>query len=195
MDPYSRRAIWELIERVKEKRVVLLSTHFMDEADILGDRIAILSDGELRCSGSSLYLKTQFGAGYILTISLSVQARSEEQEERRGEEERERERKITSIHNLIASFIPECTVKSIVAGEIIYGLPLTSTPQFASLFSALNDRGKSMGVGSFGVMITSLEQVIHFIIIIIIIIIIIFIYYYYYYYYYCYYVLLLFITI
>ena len=161
MDPYSRRAIWELIERVKEKRVVLLSTHFMDEADILGDRIAILSDGELRCSGSSLYLKTQFGAGYILTISLAVLARSEEQveiEEERGEGGRERN--ITSIHNLVASFIPECTVKSIVAGEIIYGLPLTSTPQFASLFSALNDRGKSMGVGSFGVMITSLEQVI-----------------------------------
>ena len=170
MDPYSRRAIWELIERVKEKRVVLLSTHFMDEADILGDRIAILSDGELRCSGSSLYLKTQFGAGYILTISLAVHHARNEEEVQEVEQVQgrpssslssssERERNISSIHNLITSFIPDCIVKSIVAGEVIYGLPLTSTPQFASLFSALKDRGKSMGVGSFGVMITSLEQV------------------------------------
>ena len=36
MDPYSRRAIWEVIEEIKRDRTVLLSTHFMDEADLLG---------------------------------------------------------------------------------------------------------------------------------------------------------------
>ena len=40
----------------------------MDEADILGDRIAIISNGKLRCCGSSLFLKSQFGDGYHLTL-------------------------------------------------------------------------------------------------------------------------------
>jgi ATP-binding cassette subfamily A (ABC1) protein 1 len=40
----------------------------MDEADYLGDRIAIMSQGKLRCLGSSVYLKNKFGAGYNLTI-------------------------------------------------------------------------------------------------------------------------------
>ena len=49
-------------------RTILLSTHFMDEADLLGDRIAIVSKGKLRCVGSSLFLKSHFGDGYHLTL-------------------------------------------------------------------------------------------------------------------------------
>lgn len=40
----------------------------MDEADILGDRIAIISQGKLLCCGSSLFLKSQYGNGYYLTM-------------------------------------------------------------------------------------------------------------------------------
>lgn len=47
---------------------IILSTHHMDEADILGDRIAIISHGKLRCCGSSLFLKKSFGSGYYLTL-------------------------------------------------------------------------------------------------------------------------------
>ena len=49
-------------------RTILLSTHFMDEADVLGDRIAIISEGKLRCVGSSLFLKSHFGDGYNLSL-------------------------------------------------------------------------------------------------------------------------------
>ena len=40
----------------------------MEEADILGDRIAIISNGKLRCVGSPLFLKSRFGEGYNLTL-------------------------------------------------------------------------------------------------------------------------------
>lgn len=40
----------------------------MDEADVLGDRIAIISHGKLCCCGSSLYLKSQYGSGFYLTL-------------------------------------------------------------------------------------------------------------------------------
>lgn len=43
MDPYSRRMIWNLLRNYRENRVIILTTHFMDEADLLGDRIGIMS--------------------------------------------------------------------------------------------------------------------------------------------------------
>ena len=48
MDPFKRRHTWELLLRYKMGRTILLTTHFMDEADLLCDRIAILADGKLR---------------------------------------------------------------------------------------------------------------------------------------------------
>lgn len=43
----------------------------MDEADVLGDRIAIMSGGRLQCCGSSFFLKKKYGAGYNLIIEKS----------------------------------------------------------------------------------------------------------------------------
>ena len=49
-------------------RTIILSTHYMDEADLLGDRIAIISQGALCCCGSPLFLKARLGTGYYLTV-------------------------------------------------------------------------------------------------------------------------------
>eukprot|EP00061_Rhincodon_typus_P010132 g34184.t1 len=68
VDPYARRAIWDLILKYKQGRTILLSTHYMDEADLLGDRIAIISHGKLKCCGSPLFLKSTYGDGYKLTV-------------------------------------------------------------------------------------------------------------------------------
>ena len=57
VDPYSRRSIWDLLTKYKEGRTILLTTHFMDEADLLGDRIAIINNGRLVTVGSSLFLR------------------------------------------------------------------------------------------------------------------------------------------
>lgn len=63
MDPASRRATWDLLQQQRSNRTILLTTHFMDEADLLGDRIAIMAKGELQCCGSSLFLKRKYGKG------------------------------------------------------------------------------------------------------------------------------------
>ena len=49
-------------------RTIILSTHYMDEAELLGDRIAIISHGRLCCCGSPLFLKSHLGSGYYLTV-------------------------------------------------------------------------------------------------------------------------------
>ena len=57
-----------MLREYKKDRIVLLTTHYMDEADILGDRIGIMTQGKMTCLGSSLFLKSQFGVGYVMTI-------------------------------------------------------------------------------------------------------------------------------
>lgn len=47
---------------------MILTTHFMDEADILGDRVAIMANGRLQCVGSPYFLKRHYGVGYTLVI-------------------------------------------------------------------------------------------------------------------------------
>jgi len=68
MGPYARRGTWDLLLKHKAGKTIILTTHFMDEADFLGDRIAIMADGQLRCCGSSLFLKSRYGVGYHLTL-------------------------------------------------------------------------------------------------------------------------------
>lgn len=57
MDTSARRHIWELLKKYKNDKIIVLTTHFMDEADFLGDRIAIMGGGKLICCGSSVFLK------------------------------------------------------------------------------------------------------------------------------------------
>ncbi|ORX64523.1 hypothetical protein K493DRAFT_364895 [Basidiobolus meristosporus CBS 931.73] len=68
MDVYSRNTIWQLIQDSKENKVIILTTHSMEEADILGDRVAIMSKGKLKALGSPLFLKDRFGTGYRLSL-------------------------------------------------------------------------------------------------------------------------------
>uniref|UniRef100_A0A3Q2D7H1 P-type phospholipid transporter n=1 Tax=Cyprinodon variegatus TaxID=28743 RepID=A0A3Q2D7H1_CYPVA len=68
VDPYSRRGIWDLLLKYRKDRTIILSTHYMDEAELLGDRIAIISKGKLCCCGSPLFLKSKLGSGYYLTV-------------------------------------------------------------------------------------------------------------------------------
>jgi len=76
LDPQSRRAIWEYIERLKGKKTILLTTHYMDEADFLSDRIGIIDGGKIVALGTSDELKrgiSDRGAMIILADNLSPQ--------------------------------------------------------------------------------------------------------------------------
>ncbi|GFO27747.1 ATP-binding cassette sub-family a member 3 [Plakobranchus ocellatus] len=57
MDPAARRQTWNVLQNARQGRTILLSTHYMDEADLLGDRIAIMAKGIIKCCGSSMFLK------------------------------------------------------------------------------------------------------------------------------------------
>ncbi|RCI15997.1 hypothetical protein L249_1742 [Ophiocordyceps polyrhachis-furcata BCC 54312] len=72
LDPLSRRSIWEILLKQRSKRSIFLTTHFLDEADVLADHIVILSHGKVRCQGAVAELKSLYGGSYKVAVPLSA---------------------------------------------------------------------------------------------------------------------------
>ncbi|EFA79500.1 ABC transporter A family protein [Heterostelium album PN500] len=142
MDPLSRRGVWDFLLKYKQGRTIILTTHFMDEADFLGDRIAIISHGRLRCDGSSLFLKKKFGIGYLLTLAKIPNACNSE-----------------GVTNFIQQHIQEAVVLSDAGTELSYRLPTSSVDQFVPFFKALDQQKQYLGVGNYGISVTTMEEV------------------------------------
>uniref|UniRef100_A0A4W6FUF0 ATP binding cassette subfamily A member 5 n=1 Tax=Lates calcarifer TaxID=8187 RepID=A0A4W6FUF0_LATCA len=140
MDPCSRHQVWSLLKSRRAGRVTVLSTHYMDEADILADRKAVISQGQLKCVGSSLYLKIKCGVGYHLRMSTNEQCEAE---------------KITS---LVKQHVPKAKLSRQHEAELTFTLPFESMDTFAGLFSEL-DCQPNLGIINYGVSMTTLEDV------------------------------------
>ncbi|XP_063149522.1 ABC-type organic anion transporter ABCA8-like isoform X1 [Candoia aspera] len=140
LDPYSRHQVWALLSERKANRVILFATQFMDEADILSDRKAIISRGRLQCVGSSLFLKKKWGIGYHLRMHTDEFCDSE---------------RITS---LVKHYIPAAEKSGQHENELSYTLPLPAVDKFSGLFSDM-DHQTDLGVVNYGVTMTTLEDV------------------------------------
>ncbi|KAH8716914.1 hypothetical protein GQ44DRAFT_829766 [Phaeosphaeriaceae sp. PMI808] len=68
LDPISRRRIWEILLAERGRRTIILTTHYLDEADFLADDIAIMYKGSIRASGTSASLKHSYGNGYTIKL-------------------------------------------------------------------------------------------------------------------------------
>lgn len=69
MDPHSRRSVWDILKNLKfRNKTLLLTTHHLDEAEILSDRVVIIEKGTFLVIGSPMFIKKKFGIGYNLTI-------------------------------------------------------------------------------------------------------------------------------
>lgn len=68
LDPVNKRFIWSMIQKMKKQRAVILTTHSMEEADFLSDRIGVIVEGNFKCIGTPIELKKTYGTGYLLTF-------------------------------------------------------------------------------------------------------------------------------
>ena len=68
VDALARRKLWDILLAERGKRTILFTTHFLDEADLLSDHIAILSKGSLKAVGSAVALKHELGSGYRIHL-------------------------------------------------------------------------------------------------------------------------------
>ena len=68
-EPAACRFTWDVIRKNRAGRVIVLTTHSMEEADLLADRIAIMARGRVVAEGTSDDLKSRYGVGYTLTMA------------------------------------------------------------------------------------------------------------------------------
>jgi ATP-binding cassette subfamily A (ABC1) protein 3 len=141
MDVAARRFTWDLIKKMAPHRCVLLTTHYMDEADLLGDKISIMDKGRLRCEGSPMYLKHEYSVGYTVTLSVAHGVPHND------------------IINLFHSYIPEAKQQATGGEEMAFRVPMASAPKFPRLLAQLEDDGPQLGIRSYGITVTTLEDV------------------------------------
>uniref|UniRef100_A0A452UE04 P-type phospholipid transporter n=1 Tax=Ursus maritimus TaxID=29073 RepID=A0A452UE04_URSMA len=172
VDPYSRRGIWLTCPMslclYLAGRTIILSTHHMDEADILGDRIAIISHGKLCCVGSSLFLKNQLGTGYYLTlVKKDVESSLTKESESPGDGEQPAGSSlgaiynVSAISNLIRKHVAEARLVEDIGHELTYVLPYEAAKEgaFVELFHEIDDRLSDLGISSYGISETTLEEI------------------------------------
>ena len=70
MDVIAKRALWEFLKGYKDNKIIILTTHSLDEAEYLGDRIGIMNEGVYLCSGTSSYLKSKYPCGYNINLII-----------------------------------------------------------------------------------------------------------------------------
>ena len=70
MDVIAKRALWEFLKGYKGDKIIILTTHSLDEAEYLGDRIGIMSEGHFLCSGTSSYLKSKYPCGFNVNLII-----------------------------------------------------------------------------------------------------------------------------
>ncbi|XP_028288502.1 retinal-specific phospholipid-transporting ATPase ABCA4a [Parambassis ranga] len=182
VDPYSRRSIWDLLLKYRAGRTVIMSTHHMDEADLLSDRVAIISQGRLYCCGSPIFLKNCFGAGFYLTLvrrmkcdtpkascdctedcscNCSKCSKFKANQEENQTPDRQMDGNVETITSLIHHHVPQARLIEAIGQELTYLLPNRNfQPRaYASLFRELEETLVDIGLSSFGVSDTSLEEI------------------------------------
>lgn len=120
LDPVSRRKVWELIQKIKKDRVVILTTHSMEEADVLSDKIAIIASGKFKCVGTQLSLKHQFGDGYKMTVICDPE-------------------NSFVVKNAILKDIPDSTLIEENAGSLFFTIPVDKIAESKAFFTLLSN--------------------------------------------------------
>ncbi|XP_051767983.1 LOW QUALITY PROTEIN: phospholipid-transporting ATPase ABCA1 [Ctenopharyngodon idella] len=180
VDPYSRRGIWDLLLKYREGRTIILSTHYMDEADLLGDRIAIISQGKLCCCGTPLFLKARLGTGYYLTLvkremhrtpssistsKLPSAAVSKDSESSLSDDtglgSEENGFDVAALMALAQQYISDAQLVEDIGREAVINLPHAASEDgsLALFLNELDKRQSEFGVVSYGLSDTTLEEI------------------------------------
>ncbi|XP_073910595.1 phospholipid-transporting ATPase ABCA7 isoform X3 [Castor canadensis] len=169
VDPASRRSIWELLLKYREGRTLILSTHHLDEAELLGDRVAMVAGGRLCCCGSPLFLRRHLGSGYYLTlVKRSLPQTTSEKGNTDSKDSLERELGNQSsvagapqLLALVQRWVPGARLVEELPSELVLALPYEGAldGSFAALFQELDGQLGTLRLTSYGISDTSLEEI------------------------------------
>jgi len=138
LDPGSRRAVWEVIKRAREHRCFLLTTHSMEEAEVLCTRIGIVVSGQLKCLGTSRHLKTRFGQGFKLDVICDPMEKQ-------------------AADTFVRTVVPEATLA--IASDSFLSYQAPKTIQLSKVFIKLESQKRLHGIINWGISQANLEEV------------------------------------
>ncbi|OEH80642.1 ABC transporter family protein [Cyclospora cayetanensis] len=147
MDTLYRRTFWDSVRCLSRSRCIVLTTHMMEEADYLCDRLAIMVDGRIASAGAPLILKTRFGRGYIISVISRKQGHREEQQAKK------------KLRQLLHTLEHPPAIQEISGHELRIFSPFHHSFQLPVLFAELEKNGEQYGVESAVLGFGSLEEV------------------------------------
>jgi len=139
LDPENRRQLWNVLLHIKQGKCLILTSHSMEEADILCTRIGIMSKGNLRCLGANVHLKNKFGEGYTLNVNFDPQ-----------DEE--------TTTGFLKKILPNATIEESFAGNVSYRIP-SKEFVMSDLLSQMIENKEAAKILDWGVSQTTLEDV------------------------------------
>ena len=144
MDVAARRHTWDVLKDMSQNRTILLTTHYMDEADLLGSSVAIMSRGSLHSYGTPMYLKNNLGTGYVMRIALVEPIEGPD-----------------ALLAEVRGVIPTAELRELKGQEISFSLPRDEAKNFPAIIRHMEAREvrNKHGVISVSMAVATLEDV------------------------------------
>ncbi|PWA77372.1 ABC2-like protein [Artemisia annua] len=139
LDPASRNNLWNVVKRAKQNRAIILTTHSMEEAEHLCDRLGIFVDGNLQCVGNPKELKGRYGGSYVFTMTTSSNHEAD-------------------VENLAKGLSPNANKIYQISGTQKFEMPKQAI-KIADVFRAVENGKSRFTVQAWGLADTTLEDV------------------------------------
>ncbi|KAG0694048.1 hypothetical protein DFH29DRAFT_859873 [Suillus ampliporus] len=150
VDPLSRRALWRILTSVRLDRTIVFTTHFLDEADLLADNIAILAaPGKLVAEGTPVALKSNLGQGYSIQIMFDFPDLTEKDFTKAPSEALDRIRQVC----------PQCSMSLPSPSQASYHLKSKDSVVVEKVLQLLDKERNALRIASYDVLGTSIEDI------------------------------------
>ncbi|KAJ7447850.1 P-loop containing nucleoside triphosphate hydrolase protein, partial [Mycena galericulata] len=148
VDPLSRRALWRTLVSFRQKRTIILTTHLLDEADLLADHIAILAaPGKLVASDTPVAMKRGHGAGYTVQVSLEAPAASPGAAA------------LPDLLRQVQSIAPHARTSLDPTGRPLFHLGTSDSGTVSRVLRLLDAEARTYGIVSYDVLGTTIEDI------------------------------------
>ena len=144
MDVMAKRALWDFLKEFKQNKIIILTTHSLDEAEYLGDRIGIMTNGRFICSGTSSYLKTKYPCGFNLNLLLNSSISNDNHKQQ--------------LYNQLIKYEPNLEIK--ISSKGLFSINIQSNNKnIKEIFEVIENNKEAYGIEDYTVSSTSLEDV------------------------------------
>ena len=144
MDAIAKRELWKFLKDYKKDKIIILTTHSLDEAEYLGDKIGIIYDGHFICSGTSSYLKSKYSCGFNINLIINSSIFNENNK--------------LILFRKIKEFNNDATIRLFSRG--IFSINIKSANQNNyEIFNYIEESKNKLGINDYTINSTSLEDV------------------------------------